>query len=490
MGLDKHRAAISFFASFLFTFIIYQAYTHSWTWGSNGALTPQSSPEKESDNLRSFLRPHIGSDEFHYARKYVHVHHGTSPDNRSLPALDFSFDPQFIDNLDLNSERAVEAFEQLTRHDAIELELPSPQYRDHKAKLMFGLATDVGRLRDNLNHMQLWMLAKGVGVLAIVPPDPGAKELQDSWQEIGIDITIIEREASFFDRLLSLIPDMLTLAEQRHNGDIEWYTILDDDTFIPSIARFASTLAGYDHERPFYIGGISEPKADLSGIGYFAYGGAGMIFSSALVQELAPSMPDCIATANVDWGGDGRLAECVTRYTRTRLTYLRDLHQMDIVGDQSGIYESGFKPLTLHHWRGWANIPMHKVAQIAALTGGRGLFQRWRFSDGWVLTNGYSLVKYTALAKSSRNEDKRDGKQDASDVDFAKMEFTFDNGAMNDFEHSLGPFRPRMGPEEKISWFFVDSLVESSKNGPVRQLYIRRDGRGGLPEVIELVWSK
>ena len=162
----------------------------------------------------------------------------------------------------------------------------------------------------------------------------------------GIDITVVERDASFFDRLLGLVPDMLNLTETAYNGDIDWYTIVDDDTFIPSVSRFASTLAGYDHERPFYIGGLSEPKADLSGIGMFAYGGAGMVFSSGLVKELAPQMPDCIATANVEWGGDGRLAECVHRYTRTRLTYLRDLHQMDIVGDQSGIYESGFKPLT------------------------------------------------------------------------------------------------------------------------------------------------
>ena len=151
-----------------------------------------------------------------------------------------------------------------------------------------------------------------------------------------------------------------------------------------------------------------------------------MVFSSALVKELGPQMPDCIATANVNWGGDGRLAECVTRYTRTRLTYLRDLHQMDIVGDQSGIYESGFKPLTLHHWRGWANIPMDKVAQLAALTGGRGLFQRWRFSDGWVLTAGYSLVRYNELVKLSDEAltSISSSTENAEVIDFSKTEFS------------------------------------------------------------------
>lgn len=491
MILDKHRATIFFLSSFFFIFIFYQTYTHPQVWRGSRLFASRPSHSSTPDELHSFLRPHIGDRGFQYARKSIRVRHGNKPDNRSLPALDILFDPHFIEVLDLKSESTIEALVELDQQDAIELELPSPQYRDHKPKLMFGLATDLQRLRDNLGHMRLWMGSKGVSVLAIVPPDGGAKELQASWRKMDIDITIIERDASFFDRLLSLVPDMFDLARNHYRGDIEWYTILDDDTFLPSVSRFASTLAGYDHERPFYIGGISEPKADLSGIGYFAYGGAGMVFSSALVEELAPNIPDCIATANVNWGGDGRLAECVTRYTRTRLTYLRDLHQMDILGDQSGIYESGFKPLSLHHWRGWADIPMPKVAEIAALTGGRGLFQRWRFSDGWVLTNGYSLVKYHSLAKKlDEDEHIHIGEEDPSEIDFAKMEFTWNEGQMSgDFDHSLGPFRPRLGPDQKTAWFFVDSLMESDNTGPVRQLYLRQDGQHGLPEVIELVWS-
>ena len=60
---------------------------------------------------------------------------------------------------------------------------------------------------------------------------------------------------------------------------------------------------------------------------------------------------------------------------------------------------------------------------------------------------------------------------------------------MWEFDHSLGPFRESLGAEDKSSWLFVDSLQESEDGGPVRQLYVRKDGQGGLPEVIELVWS-
>ena len=488
MGFDKYRFSVAFFTAFVFTFIALQFYTYPSVWHKSGLQKAASSPSERVEDIRSFLKPYVGDSEFRYARRHVHIRHGASPDNWSLPALDAAFDPRFVANIDLKSRRDAEAIANLPAQGPLELEIPAPQYRDHTAKLMFGLATDVSRLEDNLDHMKLWMRSKGVHILTIVPPDSGAKKLQEAWRDLGIDITIVERDASFFDRLLSLVPEMLKLAEYQHKGDIEWYTILDDDTFIPSISRFASVLNAYDYERPFYIGGISEPKADLSGIGYFAYGGAGMIFSSGLVKELAPKVPECIEQASVEWGGDGRLAECVTRYSRTRLTYLRDLHQMDIVGDQSGIYESGFKPLTLHHWRGWANIPMPKVGQIAALTGGRGLFQRWRFSDGYVLTNGFSLVKYGSLARRSDTNSLSDVEL-RDEIDFTKTEFTWDNGVMSEFEHSLGPFRPRLTADQKITWLFVDGQAENSEDGLVRQFYVRKEGRQGLPEVVELAWS-
>ena len=484
---DKYRASLAIAGAFIVTFLLFQGYYHPQIWQNAHSRSAQPSVDPAS-SVRNLLAPHMGDSHFRYTRKHIRVSHGYKPDNRSLPPLDQAFDPYFVATADLGQDSLEETLYQIGTPQTLDLELPSPQYREHKAKLMFGLATDVQRLSDNLEHMQLWMKQKGVHVFVLVPPDSRAKEMEKNWQKFGIDITIVEREASFFDRLLSCVPDMLELAQSKYNGQIDWYTVLDDDTFVPSVTRFASTLAGYDHERPFYIGGISEPKADLSGIGYFAYGGAGMVFSSALVEELAPHIPDCIKTANVNWGGDGRLAECVSKYTRTRLTYLRDLHQMDIVGDQSGIYESGFKPLTLHHWRGWADIPMAKVAEVASLTGGRGLFQRFRFSDGYVLTNGYSLVRYEALSDSfSRQQRSNHGDEDS--IDFSKMEFTWDNGAMWEFDHSLGPFRDRLSSREKKSWMFVDSLTEGKAGaGPVRQLYLNKE-EGKLPEAIELIWT-
>ncbi|KAL9085324.1 MAG: hypothetical protein Q9159_004773 [Coniocarpon cinnabarinum] len=496
MAFDRHRATLAGIASFLLTLLLFQAFANPQIWQGSYSWTTQQSAEDPTLAVRELLAPHLGAGHFKFTRKHIRVRQGARPDNRSLPALDTAFDPYFVATADLSQASMFETLRQLGEPQTLNLELPSPQYREHPVRLMFALATDVQHLSDNLEHMQFWMRQKGVSIFALVPPDERALELQAAWQKFGVDITIEQLDVSFFDGLLALIPKMHALAESKYKGNIEWFTILDDDTFIPSVSRFASTLAAYDHERPFYIGGMSEPKADLSGIGYFAYGGAGMVFSKGLVEELSPQMPECIKTASVEWGGDGRLAECVTRYTQTRLTYLRDLHQMDIVGDQSGIYESGFKPLTLHHWRGWTNtsVPMPKVAQVAALTGGRGLFQRFRFSDGYVLTNGFSLVKYQALAEQSTNPE-AGGTVAASEntgaIDFTKTEFTWANGQMWEFDHSLGPFRPKHLPAEKKSWYFVDSIAEGQEGaGPVRQLYLAKGEKHQLPEAVELIWTQ
>ena len=480
LSLPSNRTAAFVLAACGFLFLVYEAFRHFF-----GHPTHIIQTQLREHHLQSLVEPHVGAQaSIRYAQIQIRVHHGSNLDNRSLPALAETLSPQFIETSTFST------LDQSTFSPRLlSLKLPAPQYREHDAgKIMVGLATEVQRLRDNLDHMKHWAANTGLELLALTPPDPGAEQLARDWRAMGIKLTLVHESTPFLDRLVALLPAMRSHAEKQRLS-AEWYMIVDDDTFLPSVSRLASALAAYDHTHPFYIGGISEPRADLSSIGYFAYGGAGIIFSSALAQQVSPHFPrDCLEQGTVTWGGDGRIAECVQRFSTTRLTYLRDLHQMDIVGDMSGIYESGFKPLTLHHWRGWANIPMPKVALVAAVTGGRGLFQRWRFADNWVLTNGYSLVHYEQAALDGAVKSTEDGGREVEDgIDFSKTEFTWENGGPGDFEHSLGPFRRRLGVAEKASWLFIDAEEDESA---VSQFYLRKEGQAKVPEVIELVWIR
>ena len=112
---------------------------------------------------------------------------------------------------------------------------------------------------------------------------------------------------------------------------------------------------------------------------------------------------------------------------------------------------------------------MPKVASISELCGDTCLLRQWWFADGWLLTNGFSVVKYS------------------TDVDpFDKtMELTWEshNGAVHEsYLHELGPLRPK--DWNKISYLLEDAVVEDDQ---VRQFYIHRGGKDG-DEILELVW--
>ncbi|KAI9797815.1 MAG: hypothetical protein M1833_005318 [Piccolia ochrophora] len=331
------------------------------------------------------------------------------------------------------------------------------------------MSTTVQGLRDFRGHIRHWMTHSGASLVVMVERDPSAFQLQTEWRAAGIDITIIESKADQQERTASLLTATYSFAKSRRLPT-EWIIISDDNTFFPSIPRLLSRLAVYDHRVPFYIGAVSEPTKDLFEIGVFAYGGGGMVFSMPLLEELQPHVGECIELES-DGGPDMRIARCVYRYTRTRLTIDWEMHQCDLLGDMDGMYESGFKPLTLHHWHDWAKLPADKVGLISPITGSENLFQRWRSADGrWVLTNGFSIVEFPGGIRP----------------DMSKMEFTW-AGEMKQFEQSLGAFREKLQKDtEKVSYRFVHAVHETSA---VHQYYAHYDG-DKIDRVIELIWLK
>jgi hypothetical protein len=157
-------------------------------------------------------------------------------------------------------------------------------------------------------------------------------------------------------------------------------------------------------------------------------------------------------------------------------------------GDMSGFYESGRLPMSLHHWKSWHQAPVDKMVKISEFCGSCFL-QRFAFGSDTVLTNGYSIVQYSAGLES---------------VDLNKMEGSWE-GAKG-FDWSLSPMRAKMDRRLKKSYHLVDTEV-IGKN--IRQIYIHRveddipgpgekssDSKNPPPkieerkdEVIELLWE-
>ncbi|KAJ1559593.1 Kinesin- protein 6, partial [Cladochytrium tenue] len=97
---------------------------------------------------------------------------------------------------------------------------------------------------------------------------------------------------------------------------------------------------------------------------------------------------------------------------------------------------------------------MSKVSQVC---GSRCIFQRFRFTDGVVLSNGYSAVKYP---------------NDLTSIDLAQMEATWNgNENLDRFALSFGPLRSKMPEKEKVSFLHARTAV--TENG-VLQTYIKK----------------
>ena len=168
--------------------------------------------------------------------------------------------------------------------------------------------------------------------------------------------------------------------------------------------------------------------------------------------------------------GDVIIRDCIYAKTNTKLSLEPGLHQLDLEQDVSGFYESGVLPLSIHHYKSWSRMQPEKMHLITEVCG-ECFLQRWQFTDNTILSNAYSVVQYHG----------------GIDFDTELMEGTWAH-PNHEFDFSIGPLRPAMTPEEKVSWRFLDAEV--TNDGAVKQLYVHRGKDGGEDKVLELLWTK
>lgn len=411
---------------------------------------------------------------------------------------------------------------------------PYPERVGQYDHLLFAIATSSERLKIAKPHFAHWMAKSGSPLIALLTdrPDDEAGQTQeqleleqattwpalvDDFAAAGIQLLLVrphDPSHSVPQSHMLVILDMLThvrarrtaaaaaseyadegggggAADLAHN-DTHWLGILDDDTFLPAVEPLAAALGQHDHTRPAYLGDLSESFA-ATRFGMAAFGGAGIFLSVPLAEELEPHLGSCLSGR----GGDMQLMECIHDHTHARLERVKGLMQQDMRGEMDGFFESGWRFLTLHHWKTWYSSPVLDMARVAAICGGCFL-QRWAFPDfgsssrnrtdvgAWesegttdgskaevVFTNGYSIVRYPNGAP-----------------ELNLMEGTWEGAEGKDYRWSLGPIRPKLGKEDKTTWRLVESTVDEKK-GALTQIYVFKDEaeKDPVDEVIELVWD-
>ena len=370
--------------------------------------------------------------------------------------------------------------------------------------IIFGAATTLGRLEESLPYFERWLAHTNARFFVVVtgPNDkaPNAEHmeaLQSRMRDLGIAVTLMKplhRKDGILERYFSLVKILYAQGDEK----TRWLAFVDDDTFITSMSALVTALDKHDHTQLQYLGALSEEWWTVVLYGLIGLGGAGIFLSLPLAAILSANHDSCAQTSHANFG-DHRIHECINRHTDTPLTVLPGLHQIDIHGDRSGVFESGRQLLTLHHWKEgyWDErgsgpdgirhsrwFPMDQMSLVTSVCD-RCYLQRWQFGPDTILSNGYSISVYPLGALSpTKKVPLRLEKVEYTWVTPMKVAESFNKG----WDHYLGPLRPPLKlEEEKVPYRFLAGV---EVDGGVRQYYRHLGQNGDMDTVFELFWIR
>ena len=361
-----------------------------------------------------------------------------------------------------------------------------------ESKILFGYATKVERIHRFLDTV-LATIGPYASAVGLVGPESSSfiTEAETELQSLGLNITLYPSNLRYTTEYFSLINTFANYTDTH-----SWFVYLDDDTFLPNtLPLIAERLSHLDPNKPYFIGSPSDSALQTFNHGGWAHGGGGIILSAFTVSQISKHFDECVAEYSPDiepLGGDHRIflcAQIAERYlpdydstgagVLSNLTVWPELKQWDIGGPAEGIFEGGLRFWSWHHWVSthWFDSPSHalKSASVTENAGIHSLLRRWVFNetefmapDGrvgreyFVLTNGYSIVKYHIPDIDAVKPE---------DIDLLRVEYTWDDEAWY-FLQSQGETRPRLSELEGVEatrWRLRD--VEVGERGELRQFY-------------------
>ena len=452
-------------------------------------------------HLKSLQQRFGLGETIEYGRRHIRFHR-PNIERRSMTKIDADLFPEEFEEFNISSPPKT-----ATCLKPIEVPVsksPFPKSVD-ASDLLFGISTTFKRLNDpKISPIKEWAhwLTDGRGksngaglILRLVDAlEEEIAETKKRMKGMGIDVKIYhsDSQVEMAKRYLSLLP---ALYNDKSRPKRKYLVMCDDDTFFPSMHALLYKLSQYNHKSDLYIGTFSEDTNNIKRHGSQAFGGAGVFFSMPLARTVSSFYDECtsaekIQESNTGWGpqGDILLRKCIYEHTEVRMTLMRDLHQLDIMGDPSGFYEAGLAPFSLHHFKGgiWHVAHPYEGAQISHACGEDCFLQRFMMKDNFIISNGYSIAYYP-----------RGYQFDVNQVERTFSAAPEDYGWNLDF--MLGPQRRSLTETgRKVAWELKDSVVQN--DGSVLQSYIRHasDWRwkrspGGeqmyqLDGVLELVW--
>ncbi|UZJ56320.1 hypothetical protein CBS101457_005640 [Exobasidium rhododendri] len=457
---------------------------------------PQHSPSFQGSCRldRSTLDSYNLTRDFTYARRYIKpVPLSKSPYRDVNLAWVDELEQNIFTGLDHISTAASDADDagvidlSQCSGDALPMYLRQQEEPLDARGLVFGLSSTSERLLEFAPIMSHWLANTSAQLIAIVPAGPRVIELRSKFESLNIDATVLTSNDEFLANYFKLVE---AFSAHRDEGS-KWFTFIDDDTHYFSIDRFIKQLKIYDHNQEVYLGSVSEDLRQIRLDGLFAFGGAGVTVSRALLNRLHQEYYGCLSEQAGWEPGDVRLKRCIYQHTETKLTMIEGLHQVDLEGESSGIMEGPRPPINWHHYRSWSFQNVNLISLAGKICGSACLFQRWKFpvptDFGYVYMTfhfGVSIIGYPVGIRP----------------DLSRTEITWKELPGSNFDHSLAPLRMKL--QEGRDRFTYRLLgVGQDVDGHVKHTYIkyadkeqqrekeeRRSLFSSVDEVMELVF--
>lgn len=367
--------------------------------------------------------------------------------------------------------------------------------------LIFGVSTTYGRFTQKettpIEEWTRWLTdgkgnSNGAGLVLTLfeTTDEEISHALECLTAIGINATVVASNPSL-DMAGRYVDLVQTIWNHPSRDQRKYFALIDDDTFFPNIADLLETLSAYDPKKRYYIGTITE-RADflLNNHAAMAYGGGGVFFTGAMASTIA-SLPCLEKKGDGSYvlggdQGDRLLYNCIHTKTEVALSYLPCLKQEDQFGDPSGLYESGRKLLSMHHFKSWHHSQPAKMHTVASACGEDCVLQRFQFKDNFIVSNGYSVAQYPK----------------GINFDIDQVEGTFELPNENEFQDVMmmyvyGELRKDLNKTgRKLGWELIDARVEG--DGRVSQVYLKRhmdqrwiaegEENPALDSVVVLTW--
>ncbi|KAI9603941.1 hypothetical protein H4Q26_003550 [Puccinia striiformis f. sp. tritici PST-130] len=385
----------------------------------------------------------------------------------------------------------------------IKLESHAPSPSD----LIFGMATTAHRASVLSELWPAWLGATDDGgetplAVVVLPQEEheggsnsAAHNLSQKLRnERGLDNVLLTtswlgESARYELRYFGMLRDMDDAAQQAEREPL-WYIVGDDDTLWTDERMLRRELSNYDPTKSWLLGSSSEGISQIQQFGNMAFGGAGIIISRGLCQEMLKILADCVEQTKNVFGGDEMYSICAARAAghgktkETVVTQLTSLHQLDLPGDGTGFSNPAFPffhsiicgmdglmlSVTREHQTSFDrsdNALNHLLLlqQAAQILGGDNFMRRGVYNDGLELvTLGYTVTRFDVALKIE---------------DMKTIEKTWSG----DSEYPLRfPTRPRIVETDQIGTggkrTYYLSEIRTSKSIPNTFSFIHRDRWG------------